>query len=219
MSPVEIYSTIDFFILSFGSNSNVFYFFRLCACFFLHFARHQYESYKQQLLQNGGISPREKSPRARRFFHRRQPRDGNYSNRNGGGNAAGMRNDRGGDRRRHRRPAGAAANKGDINNQDQNNENQSENTQKSRRRFNRNRKPKSMTDDQNKMNDDKTGVLQMTASNLTTLLSELSMGTNSLNTANSTSSESLDFEKINTEDTNMCSSTSSRLAASFNKGN
>lgn len=184
-----------------------------------HFDRHQYDAYKQQLLQSGGISPRERSPRARRFFHRRQPRDGNYSNRNGG-NAAGMRNDRGGDRRRQRRPAPASsANKGDTNNQEQSNEN-SENKQKSRRRFNRNRKPKSTTDEQNKMSDDKVGVLQMTTSNLTTLLSELSMGANSLNTANSTSSESLDFEKINTEDTNMCSSaTSSRLAASFNKGN
>lgn len=191
--------------------------------YFIHFGRHQYDSYKQQLLQSGGISPRERSPRARRFFHRRQPRDGNYSNRNGGGNAAGMRNDRGGggDRRRHRRPAPAssASTKGDTNNQEQNNENNSEIKQKSRRRFNRNRKPKSMTDEQNKMGDDKTGVLQMTTSNLTTLLSELSMGANSLNTANSTSSESLDFEKINTEDTNMCSATSSRLAASFNKGN
>lgn len=170
-------------------------------------------------MQSGGISPRERSPRARRFFHRRQPRDGNYSNRNGGG----MRNDHG-DRRRQRRPAPAssaadAANKGDINNQEQNNENNSENKKKPRRRSNRNRKPKSTTDDQNKLSDDKTGVLQMTASNLTTLLSELSMGANSLQTANSTSSDSLDFEKISPEDTNMCSSTSSRLAASFNKGN
>lgn len=43
------------------------------------------------------------------------------------------------------------------------------------------------------------------------------------NTANSTSSESLDFEKINSEDTNLCSaaltSASSRLAATFSKGN
>lgn len=190
--------------------------------FFFNFGRHQYDSYKQQLLQSGGITPRERSPRARRFFHRRQPRDGNYSNRNGSGNAAGMRNDRGGDRRRHRRPVPASSssnNKGDTNNQEQNHENNSENKQKSRRRFNRNRKPKSTIDDQNKMSDDKTGVLQMTTSNLTTLLSELSMGVNSLNTANSTSSESLDFEKINTEDTNLCSATSSRLAASFNKGN
>lgn len=182
------------------------------------FYRHQYDTYKRQIFQNGGISPRERSPRARRFFHRREPRDGNYSNRNGG-NAAGSRNNRG-DRRRYRKPPTAAAtaasssNKGDTNNQEQNNEN-AENKQKSRRRFNRNRKPKSMTDEQNK-NDDKAGVLQMTASNLTTLLSELNMGTNSLNTANSTSSESLDFEKINTEDTNLCSATSSRLAASFN---
>lgn len=189
------------------------------------FDRHQYDAYKQQLLQSGGISPRERSPRARRFFHRRQPRDGNYSNRNGD-NVGGMRNDRGGgDRRRHRRPAPAALsstaiNKGDTNNREQNNEN-SENKQKSRRRFNRNRnrKSKSATDEQNKMGDEKTGILQMTASNLTTLLSELSMGANSLNTANSTSSDSLDFEKISPEDTNMCSTTSSRLAASFNKGN
>lgn len=140
-----------------------------------------------------------------------------------------MRNDRGGgggsDRRRYRRPQPSAAgstmsNKGDTNNQEQNNEN-SENKSKSRRRVNRNRKPKSTIDEQIKLHDDKTaavGPLQMTASNLTTLLSELSMGANSLNTANSTSSESLDFEKISPEETNMCGGTS-RLAASFSKGN
>lgn len=195
---------------------------------FWFLGRHQFDAYKRQLLQCGGVAPRERSPRARRFFHRRQPRDGgNYSNRNGG-NAAGMRNDRGGDRRRQRRPLPSAAagssnaNKGDTNNPEQNNENP-ENKQKSRRRYNRNRKPKPTADDQIKIHDEKatsmSGSLQMTASNLTTLLSELSMGANSLNTANSTSSESLDFEKINTEDTNLCSATSSRLAASFNKGN
>lgn len=165
--------------------------------------RHQYEAYKQQLLRCDGIPPRERSPRARRFFHRRQPRGFEYNGRNDG--------------RRRRRPAD---NFQKESNQEQNIEN-SENKQKSRRRFNRNRKSKKPTE-QNKI-DENSGSLQLIESNLTTLLSELNMGNKPLNTANSTSSESLDFEKINTEDTNMCSTAlaaaSSRLAATFSKGN
>lgn len=161
-------------------------------------------------MQSNEIPPRERSPRARRFFHRRQPRNGDHSGRNGG-----IRNDRG---RRRRRPNGAAAS--DTNNQEPNTEN-SENIPKSRRRYNRGRKSKHPID--SNKDDDKPEQLQLTASNLTTLLSELNMGTNTLHTANSTSSDSLDFEKINSEDTNLCSpvmqSSGSRLAASFNKGN
>lgn len=153
---------------------------------------------------------REKSPRARRFFHRRQPRD---FDRNGG-----IRNDRG---RRHRRPFDNLSAK-ESNYQEQNNENP-ENKKNPRRRFNRNRKSKIEQTEQNK-DDVKTDSIPLTESNLSTLLSELNIDNNkTLNTANSTSSESLDFEKISTEDTNLCSvgltAASSRLAASFSKGN
>lgn len=178
----------------------------------VHNNRHQYDAYKQQLLHSDGIPPRERSPRARRFFHRRQP----HSDRNGGGGgSSGFRNDRGG--RRRRRPTEP---KVESNNAEQNIDS-SENKPKSRRRFNRRGKSKKPTEP-NKC-DEKPESLQLTASNLTTLLTELNMGANTLNTANSTSSESLDFEKINSEDTNLCSaalqSASSRIAASFNKGN
>lgn len=178
--------------------------------FFFLQIRHQYDAYKHQLLRCSGLPPRERSPRARRFFHRRQPRD---LDRNGG-----IRNDRG---RRRRRPNDNNFSK-ESNNQEQNNEN-AENKKKPRRRnYNRNRKAKTSQTEQNK-DDTKIESIQLTESNLSTLLSELNMGNKSLNTANSTSSESLDFEKINTEDTNPCSATmtaaSSRLAASFNKGN
>lgn len=195
---------------------------------FGHTKRHQYEAYKQQLVRSNAI-PRERSPRARRFFHRRQTRDFDHNNgRNGGDGGGGIRNDRGG--RRRRRPN---ENVTKESNQEQNIEN-SENKQKTRRRnYNRNRKSKNNNAagadaiDQNQDDQKPDQSLQLTESNLTTLLSELNMsniGNKSLNTANSTSSESLDFEKINTEDTNMCSSVtmasaSSRLAASFNKGN
>lgn len=172
--------------------------------------RHQYDAYKQQLLRSDGIPSRERSPRARRFFHRRQPRDFEHNGRNDG-----FGNDRG---RRRRRPIDNIPKES---NHEQNIEN-SENKQKSRRRFNRNRKSKKPTEP-NKNDANPTGSIQLTESNLTTLLSELNMGNKSLNTANSTSSESLDFEKINTEDTNLCSaamtSASSRLAATFSKGN
>ncbi|XP_031619920.1 Y-box-binding protein 1-like [Contarinia nasturtii] len=174
---------------------------------------HQYDAYKQQLLRIDGISSREKSPRARRFFHRRQPRDMDHSGRNGG-----IRNDRG---FRRRRPA--AENVSNQSNQEQNIEN-SENKQKPRRRYNRNRKSKNNNTTEQSKDDANTESL-LTESNLTTLLSELNMGNQTLNTANSTSSESMDFEKINREDTdtNLCgislTSASSRLAASFNKGN
>lgn len=149
-----------------------------------------------------------------------------HSGRNGG-----IRNERGGFRRR--RPA--TENVSNQPSQEQNIEN-SENKQKSRRRFNRNRKSKNNNNNNNNNTNTNTTTEQskddgnaesllLTESNLTTLLSELNMGNKTLNTANSTSSESLDFEKINTEDTdaNLCgialSSASSRLAASFNKGN
>lgn len=183
---------------------------KLIAWFFLHQFRHQYDAYKQQLMRNNGIPPRERSPRARRFFHRRQPRDFDPSDRNGG-----MRG-------RRRRPNEHVSN---DNNQEQNIENSTnkKTSQMQRRRYHgkRRNKAKSPTAEQSK-DDAKSDSLQLTESNLTTLLSELNMDNKPLNTANSTSSESLDFEKINTEDTALCSASmiaSSRLAAAFNKGN
>lgn len=174
--------------------------------------RHQYDSFKQHLLRCNGIPSREKSPRAR-FFHRRQPRDLNQYDRNGG-----IRNDRG---NRRRRPAEIAV-VSKTTNHEQNIENL-DNKQKPRRRFNRNRKPKNAAE---QTKNDAMPESILTEKNLTTLLCELSLGNNSLITANSTSSDSLDFEKINKEDTpdaDLCSgvlsSAASRLAASFNKGN
>lgn len=119
--------------------------------------RHQFEAYKQQLLRSDGIPPRDRSPRARRFFHRRQPRDFEHNGRNDGN-------------RRRRRPVDHFPKES---NHEPNIEN-SENKPKSRRRFNRNRKSKKPTE-QNK-NDANSGSLQLTESNLTTLLSELNMG-------------------------------------------
>lgn len=179
----------------------------------MHQSRHQYDAYKQQLARNNGMPPRERSPRARRFFHRRQPRDFEPNDRNGG-----MRG------RRRRRPNEHMLN---DNNQEQNIENSTnkKTPQMQRRRYHgkpRRNKTKSPTAEQSK-DDAKSDSLQLTESNLTTLLSELNMDTKPLNTANSTSSESLDFEKINTEDTALCSASmiaaSSRIAAAFNKGN
>lgn len=199
-----MYWRVIFIVVIFFKN-NVFF------GFYFYFDRHQYEAYKQQLLQSNGIPPRERSPRARRFFHRRQPRNGMHSGRNDG-----IRNDRG---RRRRKPNVATAS--DTNNPEPIIEN-SENRPKSRRQYNRGRKSKQLIDS-NKNDDNKPEQLQLTESNLTTLLSELNMGGNTLNTANSTSSDSLDFEKINSEDTNLCSpvlqSAASRLAATFSKGN
>lgn len=168
--------------------------------------RHQYDSYKQQLLQCDGISLRDRSPRARRFFHhRRQPRDGDH----------GSRNDRG---RRRRRPNESTTKESDGHEQ---NIEHSDNKPKSRRRFNRGRKSKKPLE--LSKSDDQPESLQLTASNLTTLLSELNMDSKPLNTAHSTSSGSLDFEKISRDDTSLCDpvlqSASSRLAATFNKGN
>lgn len=170
---------------------------------------HQYNDYKRELLQHGEHAARDSSPRARRFFHRRTPRSyGNY-NRN---------------QQRNRKTNDTNKLESDAM-QDQNTEN--ENKMKSngrQRRYNRNRRSKKQQSNdgnvaQNKIDND----ANMTESNITTLLSELDIG-NKMNSANSTSSESLDFEKINSDETtmaigNLTSSASNRLAASFNKGN
>lgn len=166
-------------------------------------------------MRNNVIPSRERSPRARRFFHRRQPRDFDQNDRNGG-----MRG------RRRRRPNENVSN---DNNQEQNIENSmgKKMPQMQRRRYHGKRKNKAKNPQSEPSKDDaKTDSLQLTESNLTTLLSELNMGNKPLNTANSTSSES-DFEKIekiNTEETNLCSASmtaasNNRLAAAFNKGN
>lgn len=101
-----------------------------------------------------------------------------------------------------------------------------------RRRYNRNRRTRRRNDnDDNNGTGDKqeqeTGVLEMTESNITTLLSELNIDNKNAISAHSTSSESLDFEKIHNDESNPIPcitsmptiSASSRLAATFSKGN
>lgn len=117
------------------------------------------------------------------------------------------------------------------------NDNLDENKPKTRRRrYNRNRRTRRRTNDGNDgkqdqetadKQDQETGVLQMTESNITTLLSELNIDNRNAISANSTSSESLDFEKIHNDKSNPIpcitsmptASASSRLAATFSKGN
>lgn len=165
---------------------------------------HQYDDYKRELLQNG--ASREQSPRARRFYHRRQPRAHVQPNR--------------GHRSRHSAPSNGPpieANGGTANAGERRDTNRSSN---GRRNRNRNRRPRqrhtaSATESAAATVDD--------TANISTLLSELDL-TNNLISANSTSSESLDFEKISSDETALaisCApaplSTTSRLAASFTK--
>lgn len=191
---------------------------------------HQYNDYKQELIRYGEQGPRELSPRARRYFHRKQPRDygndGRYD----------QRNDRNRPRPRRKQTKSKAnasdneaaesskatyhAKDDDINDDASGGGNKSR-----RRRFNHNRKwkkdGKSLNKTEQRDNDSQTND-----TNITALLSELTINNKTINTANSTSSESLDFEKINNDDSNISgtgnltpSTASSRLAATFNKGN
>lgn len=112
------------------------------------------------------------------------------------------------------------------------NDNLDENKPKTRRRrYNRNRRTRRRNNDDNDgtvdKQDQETVVLEMTESNITTLLSELNIDNKNAISANSTSSESLDFEKIHNDESNpipcitsiQTASASSRLAATFSKGN
>lgn len=168
---------------------------------------HQYNKYKEELMRIGEQAVREQSPRARRFFHRRNHR-GAVSNQKYGHPrwSANPSNDQ------SRKPI----------------DDSPETKPKSqRRRYNRNRRTKRQNNGNgNGMpGEERIDNPQMTESNINTLLSELNLDNNVI-TANSTSSESLDFEKINTDESNipcvgtiLSSTASSRLAATFNKGN
>lgn len=101
-----------------------------------------------------------------------------------------------------------------------------------RRRYNRNRRTRRRNNDDNDdgtndKQDQENGVLEMNETNITTLLSELNIDNKNAISAHSTSSESLDFEKIHNDKSNPIPcitsmptvSATSRLAATFSKGN
>lgn len=182
---------------------------------------HQYNDYKQELIRYGEQVPRDSSPRARRYFHRKQPKDFGHDNRHDQRND---RNRRRPNRKQVKKPNASdndAAESSKTNNakDDENNDDAADGRSR-RRRFNHNRKWKKggVLKAEQRDNDSQTND-----TNITSLLSELAINKTAMSTANSTSSESLDFEKINNDDSNLSGAgnltASSRLAATFNKGN
>lgn len=167
---------------------------------------HQYNDYKRDLIRNGEYAAREQSPRARRFYHRKSMKTHGQPNRN---------------QRKNRK---VNDNKQDSNANATERSDDTNKASNTRRNRNRNRRTRKATADPKQHPNATDKGATSDDWNITTMLSELDLA-NNLASANSTSSESLDFEKINSEETALAMSNaaplsaSSRLAASFGKGN
>lgn len=173
---------------------------------------HQYNDYKRDLIRNGEYAAREPSPRARRFYHRKSMKAYGQPNRS-------QRKTRKANDNKQDANANANANATATERSDDTNK-----TSNTRRNRNRNRRTRKATADPKQQPNANEKATTPDEWNITTMLSELDLA-NNLASANSTSSESLDFEKINSEETVLAMSNaaplsaSSRLAASFGKGN